>query len=90
VCKDKGSTKKDLKARITELALNGILPDTIVSMMDSGRIIGNLGAHASSAKVTEDDANLLIDFCLAILEYVYVVPTRIAAVQRRLYSLKTR
>ena len=89
VCKDRGAKKKNLDASIKELASKGILPDTLISMMNSSRIIGNLGAHASSDEVTEDDANLLIDFCLAILEYVYVVPSRIATVQRRLDSLKT-
>jgi hypothetical protein len=88
LCKDKGATKKDLSSNVRELASKGILPEILVQMMDSSRIIGNLGAHAGSSEVTEDDANVLIDFCLAILEYVYVAPSKIASVQRRLDSLK--
>ena len=57
-------------------------------MMNSSRIIGNLGAHAISVGVTDGDAQILIDFCSAILEYVYVAPTKIASIQRRLDSLK--
>lgn len=89
ICNDKGTTGKTLSVNIKELVLKGILPERLAEMMDSSRIIGNLGAHAVSAEVTDDDAQILIDFCSAILEYVYVAPTKIACIQKRLDSLKT-
>jgi len=88
ICSDKGATGKTLSINIKELVVQGILPKRLAEMMDSSRIIGNLGAHAVSTEVTDDDAQVLIDFCSAILEYVYVAPTKIARIQRRLDSLK--
>jgi len=88
ICNDKGATEKTLRAKIKELASNQILPERLVEMMNSSRIIGNLGAHTSSTKLTDEDAEVLIDFCSAILEYVYVAPNKIASIQRRLDSLK--
>ena len=88
ICNDKGTTGKTLSVNIKELVLKGILPERLAEMMNSSRIIGNLGAHAVSAEVTDDDAQILIDFCSAILEYVYVAPTKIARIQKRLDSLK--
>jgi hypothetical protein len=88
ICSDRGATGKTLSLSIKELTVKGILPERLAEMMDSSRIIGNLGAHAVSVEVTEDDADVLIDFCSAILEYVYVAPNKIASIQRRLDSLK--
>lgn len=50
------------------------------------RQIRNLGAHADEDddEVTEADAPLMLDFLTAILEYLYVAPAKIAAVQSRL------
>lgn len=89
ICRDKGATKTNLASSIRELGAKGILPETLVTMMDSSRIIGNLGAHATSGEVAEEDANILVDFCLAILEYVYVAPNKIASIEKRLGSLKS-
>ena len=89
ICSDKGATEKTLRAKVGELAAKGILPERLAEMMNSSRIIGNIGAHTRSTKVTEDDASVLIDFCSAILEYVYVAPNKIASIQKRLDSLKT-
>ena len=89
ICNDKGATEGTLRGKVKELASKQILPERLVEMMNSSRIIGNIGAHTRSTKVTEDDASVLIDFCSAILEYVYVAPNKIASIQKRLDSLKT-
>lgn len=80
--------KGNLAQAIKTLSTQGVIPATLSKMMDSSRLIGNLGAHATSAKLTSDDADLLVNFVLAIFEYVYVAPKKIAAVQQRLDTLK--
>ena len=80
--------KGSLAQAIAALSTRGIIPATLSKMMDSSRLIGNLGAHATGAKLTPDDVDLLVNFVLAIFEYVYVAPKKIAAVQQRLDTLK--
>lgn len=87
VTNDKGC-KGNLSQAIETLSTQGIIPTTLSKMMDSSRLIGNLGAHASGAKLTAGDAELLVSFVLAIFEYVYVAPKKIAVVQKRLDVLK--
>ncbi len=49
------------------------------------RQIRNLGAHADEDdEVTGADVPIMLDFLEAILEYLYVAPAKIAAVQVRL------
>lgn len=80
--------KGNLAQAINTLSNQGIIPATLSKMMDSSRLIGNLGAHATGAKLTPDDMDLLINFVLAIFEYVYVAPKKIDVVQSRLDILK--
>ncbi len=80
--------KGSLALAIKELSTQGVIPTTLSKMMDSSRLAGNLGAHATGAKLTPDDVDLLVSFALAIFEYVYVAPKKIAAVQQRLDTLK--
>ena len=48
------------------------------------RQIGNLGAHAGDGEVDFWDAELLDDFFRAVVEYVYVVPSKIARMKQRI------
>jgi hypothetical protein len=80
--------KGSLAQAIEALSTQGVIPATLSKMMDSSRLIANLGAHATGAKLTSDDVDLLVNFVLAIFEYVYVAPKKIAAVQQRLDTLK--
>jgi hypothetical protein len=41
----------------------------------------NLGAHDAEDEITEADVPIILDFLEAILEYLYVAPARVAAVQ---------
>lgn len=80
--------KGTLAQAINALSSQGIIPPTLSKMMDSSRLLANLGAHATGAKLTSGDVDLLADFVVAILEHVYVAPKRIAMVQQRLDALK--
>jgi hypothetical protein len=43
-----------------------------------------MGAHAMEEKVTQEDVPVMLYFVEAILEYLYVAPATIEAVQTRL------
>jgi hypothetical protein len=48
------------------------------------RAIRNLGAHAAEDEVSESDVPAILDFVGAIVEYLYVAPAKIDAVEERL------
>ncbi|PKP20477.1 MAG: hypothetical protein CVU05_09040 [Bacteroidetes bacterium HGW-Bacteroidetes-21] len=77
LCKDKGATGKDLYSKLKFLVDRGILPQTIYEMADSIRIIGNIGAHDSSIRLNLFEIQTIKDFILAMIEYVYVAPSKI-------------
>lgn len=62
------------------------LPEQLGIMAHQIRQIRNLGAHADEDddEVTGADTPIMLDFLEAILEYLYVAPAKIAAVQVRL------
>jgi hypothetical protein len=53
------------------------------------RHIGNLGAHAGDDDLDFWDAELLDDFFRAIVEYVYVAPSKIERLKQRIGSRNT-
>jgi hypothetical protein len=61
-----------------------IIPQTLAEMAQQLRQIRNLGAYDANDEVTEEDVPIIMDFLEAILEYLYVAPAKIAAVQARL------
>jgi hypothetical protein len=86
MCQYEKAKGRDLNAKIQALATSGRIPQPLADMAQLTRQIGNLGAHVdpSNDKVTEGDVTTMIDFLEAILEYLYVAPAKIAAVQARL------
>ena len=71
-----------LAERLKNLANSGRIPQTLAEMAQQLRLLRNLGAHDD--EVTEEDVPIILDFLEAILEYLYVAPAKIAAVQARL------
>ena len=57
-------------------------------MTDVIRILGNYGAHASDVEVTRQDVQVMDDFFIALLEYVYVAPQKLENLKKRLSKLK--
>ena len=87
VCDDRHAQGKDLAARIAFLSSTGAIPKTLGEMMDASRAFGNIGAHFGQNSVTAEQAKTLLEFTLAIFEYIYVAPAKIEAVRK---SLQTR
>ena len=73
-----------LAEKVNNLLKSDRIPSLVAEMAHLGRKIGNMGAHVDEGEVTEEDVAFLLGFLEAILEYLYVAPAKIAAVQTRL------
>lgn len=88
LCTEKKVKGKDLNEQIGSMAEMGMIPPVLATMTNGIRHFGNIGAHASDVEVTKGDVVLIDDFFKAIVEYVYVAPGKIDALQKRLESMK--
>lgn len=88
LCHERGLTNGTLAKRLKILSDQGELPPTLSQATDLLRTIGNVGAHGSESSVSPLHVHAIDDFFLAIVEYLYVAPKKIAEFQRRLDALK--
>jgi len=85
VCKHEKAQGKVLADKLKYLANSGRIPQPLALMAYQLKELRNLGAHADdNDEVTEADVPVMLEFLDAILEYLYVAPAKIAAVQARL------
>ena len=84
VCNHEQVPGNNLKQKIDNLIQSDRIPKPLSEMADQLRQIGNLGAHDTEDDVTKEDVPIIRDFVDALLEYLYLAPAKIAAVQARL------
>ncbi len=77
VCDDRSVEQGVLARRLRALADRGEMPPLLAEVSDVWRILGNMGAHSSEMSVTVPDTWALDDFFKAIVEYVYVAPSKL-------------
>jgi hypothetical protein len=83
ICEDRNAKKGNLQTRLSDLASKGDIPKTLVEAGDILRLIGNVGAHAKADSVHPLVAFAIDDFFRAIVEYVYVAPSRIGSFKEK-------
>jgi hypothetical protein len=83
-CNHEKAQGKKLAEKLTYLANAGRIPQPLAEMAHHLKELRNLGAHDAEDDVTEEDVPIILDFLEAILEYLYVAPAKVAAVQARL------
>ena len=88
ICRDQNARGKTLFDQLKDLASCGTFPGHFSEVTDLMRQIGNIGSHAGDDEVEFGDAELLDDFFRAVVEYVYVVPSRIARMKQRFSTRK--
>jgi hypothetical protein len=76
-----------LAHRIRALSDKGELPPGLAQATDLLRLIGNVAAHGSEKSIGPIYIGAIDDFFIAILEYLYVAPEKIADFQKRLAVL---
>ncbi len=76
--------------RLRSLANSNRIPQTLAQMAEQVRWFRNLGAHADEDEVTKNDVLVIEKFVETILEYLYVAPAMLAAVEARLKKARLK
>jgi hypothetical protein len=84
LCEDRGQTAGSLHQRLQKLAATGEIPAVLAEMTDLLRLLGNVGAHASSQPVRPGHVRAIDEFFRAIVEYVYIAPGKVREFRERL------
>ena len=82
----KGAAKGKLNDQIDELFKKGIITEDIMNWSHEIRLTGNIGAHPDQdglENVTPQDAEELIKFMEEYLNYVYIMPAKVAEKRAR-------
>jgi hypothetical protein len=83
VCKNHDPKTKTLAAGLKKLRDDRIIDSRLYEWGEALRENRNLGAHATTEKVSKDDAKDLLDFSAAICEYVFVLNAKWERFQKR-------
>jgi len=83
VCKNHDPKTRALAAGLKKLKQDGVIDDRIFGWSEALREHRNLGAHATTEKVKKDDARDLLDFAIAICEYVFILNEKFSRFQAR-------
>ncbi len=70
--------------QLRDLTSRGAFPGHFSNITDLMRRVGNIGVHATDHDVDIWEAELLDDFFLAVIEYLYVTPSKIERLRARL------
>ncbi len=84
LCKHEKVNGKDLKSKIKKLGEFEIIPQKLTDMADLIRLLGNDGVHKTDITISDNEINLLDDFFLAIIEYIYIAPEKIKKIKNRI------
>ncbi len=84
VCNHEQVPGSNLNEKINNLIQYDRIPTPLSEMAHQLRQIRNLGAHDAEDEVTKEDVPIIRDFIDALLEFLYIVPTKIAAIKARL------
>jgi hypothetical protein len=84
ICDDQGATGRTLFKKLEHLAEKGVFPGHIENITEMLRLVGNLGAHATGARLDQWDAAHIDDFFRFVVEYVYIAPAKLKRMRERL------
>jgi len=88
ICEDRNAKKGNLQKRLEELSSKGEMPPVLSEASDALRLLGNIGAHGINDSVHPLQASAMDEFFRAIVEYVYVAPSRLAEFKERIHKYK--
>ncbi len=84
ICHDQNAQGRTLFQKLKDLVEKGTFPGYFSEITDLMRQIGNLGSHAGDSDVDFWDAELLDDFFRAIVEYIYIAPSKKERLKQRI------
>lgn len=93
ICDERGVEKgkrkeRNLSVRLQKLIAKAQIPPILAKMTDVLRTLGNTAAHDAPDDVTVPMTWAIDDFFQAIVEYVYVAPSKLAEFEERLAKIK--
>jgi len=83
VCKHHDSNIKNLADGLQKLRNDGVIDERIFNWGEALRKNRNLSAHATTERLSEEDARDLLDFSFAICNYVFVLKEKFDRFQKR-------
>ncbi|WP_339252804.1 DUF4145 domain-containing protein [Paenibacillus sp. FSL P2-0136] len=83
ICKDFNASSSNIFGGLKELLELEIIDKRIYEWGNALRIHRNIGAHASDVKISKIDASDLLDFAIAICDYVYVLRNKFEDFMKR-------
>jgi len=90
ICEDRGSQNGTLQKRLKELSDKGEIPSLLAQVSDALRLLGNVGAHVTAESVKPWQVYTIDDFFRAIVEYVYVAPSKLREFQKSSTAFRSR
>ena len=84
LCEEQGAPKSgELYNKLKKLSERNIFPENIIEMGNIIRKVAKYGAHPKDEEITTSDADLLDDIFHLILDYVYITPHKVKALQEK-------
>lgn len=90
LCKEQNVNKRNLAEGLRELKTKGIIDGRLFDWSESLREKRNIGAHASEKEVSKEDASDVLDFTIAICEFVYVLTDKYENFKNRQNTSKSK
>jgi Domain of unknown function (DUF4145) len=66
-----------LNARIRSLETRGVIPHTLIELLDQVRLFGNEAMHEDEIDPTKEDCAAARDFCTLFLRYCFTLPAMV-------------
>ncbi|MDJ0709562.1 MAG: DUF4145 domain-containing protein [Woeseiaceae bacterium] len=90
ICDDRSVSRGTLAARLRILAERGDIPPALAEVTDALRVVGNTAAHGSVQTITTPMTWAIDDFFRAVVEYVYIAPSKLAKFKQQLEEAEKR
>jgi len=83
LCKEHGAKNWQLAKGIKELKEKGVIDGRLFEWSEALRDRRNIGAHVTEEDISQEDARDVLDFTVAICEYVYVLTDKYDKFKKR-------
>lgn len=84
LCDDRAVPAGRLQQRLEQLAHKGEIPPILAEITSVLRTLGNSGAHNTNQNVTVPMTWKMDDFFRALIEYVYIAPSKLAEFREKI------
>ncbi|PZV06868.1 MAG: hypothetical protein DCF32_08815 [Leptolyngbya sp.] len=83
VCKHHDAGINSLATGLKKLRESGVIDERMYSWGEALRISRNLGAHATTEQINQEDAHDLLDFSIAICEHIFILNVKFDRFKQR-------